>query len=84
MAVSSEYLKYWVMGEGLVQLLVKSVKMNGDSTQPCGAPVLVMMVDDVVEPTRTDCGRSHRKLSTQWMSRAGTLSCCRLRIILGR
>ncbi len=49
-AVSSEYLKYLVMDEGLVQWLVYRVHKKGLSTQPWGAPVLVVMVEDVTEP----------------------------------
>lgn len=49
MAVSSEYLKYMVLGDGLVQSLVYSVKRKGLRTQPCGAPVLMVMADDIVK-----------------------------------
>lgn len=46
-----------------VQSWVSSVNSSGISTQPCGAPVLSMMVSDVLLPTRTDCGLSVRKSS---------------------
>lgn len=59
MAVSSEYV---VMGEGLVQSLVYSVYRKGLSTQPCGAPVLVMMVQDLSVQTLMACGLLVRKL----------------------
>lgn len=39
---------------GLMQSLVYSVKRNGDRTQPRGAQVLVMMMEDFVEPTLMD------------------------------
>ena len=55
MAVSSEYLRYVVVGEILRQSLVKSVYRNGLNTHPCGTPVLMVRTGDVVEPTLTAC-----------------------------
>ncbi len=37
-----------------VQSWVSSVKSSGLSTQPCGAPVLSVVVLEVLWPTRTD------------------------------
>lgn len=42
------------------------VNRKGLRIQPCGAPVLVLIVEDVTVQILTFCGLSLRKLCTQW------------------
>ncbi len=46
----------WLELNLAVQSWVSSVKSSGLSTQPCGAPVLSVVVLEVLWPTRTDWG----------------------------
>src|SRR4029434_8482874 len=61
---------------------------RGLSTQPCGAPVLSVMLLEVLLPTRTACGLSLRKsriqlqrevLSASWSSLQ--ISCCGIMVL---
>ncbi len=52
--VSSANLMMWLELNLAVQSWVSSVKSSGLSTQPCGAPVLSVVVLEVLWPTRTD------------------------------
>ncbi len=52
--VSSANLMMWFELNLAVQSWVSSVKSSGLSTQPCGAPVLSVVVLEVLWPTRTD------------------------------
>ncbi len=52
--VSSANLMMWLELNLAVQSWVSSVKSSGLSTQPCGAPVLSVVVLGVLWPTRTD------------------------------
>lgn len=45
-AVSSKYLKYVVTGEGLTQSLVQRMNRKRPRTLPCGAPVLLVMMEE--------------------------------------
>ena len=71
MAVSSEYFMNDVVGELLMQSLVKRMYRNGLNTHPCGTPVLMVSIGDVVEPTLTACSLSVRKLWVGWISWGG-------------
>ncbi len=52
--VSSANLMMWLELNLAVQSWVSSVKSSGLSAQPCGAPVLSVVVLQVLWPTRTD------------------------------
>ncbi len=52
--VSSANLMMWLELNLAVQSWVSSVKSSGLSTQPCGAPVLSVVVLEVLRPTLTD------------------------------
>ncbi len=54
--VSSANLMMWLELNLAVQSWVSSVKSSGLSTQPCGAPVLGVVVLEVLWPTRTFLG----------------------------
>ncbi len=54
--VSSANLMMWLELNLAVQSWVSSVKSNGLSTQPCGAPVLSVVVLEVLWLARTDWG----------------------------
>ncbi len=62
--VSSANLMMWLELNLAVQSWVSSVKSSGLSTQPCWAPVLSVVVLDVLWPTRTDWGLLVRKTIT--------------------
>ncbi len=55
----------WLELNLAVQSWVSSVKSSGLSTQPCGAPVLSVVVLEVLWPTRTDWGLPVRKSRIQ-------------------
>ncbi len=55
----------WLELNLAVQSWVSSVKNSGLSTQPCGTPVLSVVVLEVLWPTRTDRGLPVRKSRTQ-------------------
>ncbi len=63
--VSSANLMMWLELNLAVQSWVSSVKSSGLSTQPCGAPVLSVVVLEVLWPTRTDWGIPVRKSRIQ-------------------
>ncbi len=63
--VSSTNLMMWLELNLAVQSWVSSVKSSGLSTQPCGAPVLSVVVLEVLWPTRTDWGLLVRKSRIQ-------------------
>ncbi len=63
--VSSANLMMWLELNLAVQLWVSSVKSSGLSTQPCGAPVLSVVVLEVLWPTRTDWGLPVKKSRIQ-------------------
>lgn len=44
-----------------IQSFVYTEQRNGLSTHPCGAPVLIVKVEEVCKPILTDCGRSVKK-----------------------
>ncbi len=55
----------WLELNLAVQSWVSSVKSSGLSTQPCGAPVLSVVVLEVLWPTRTDWGLPVKKSRIQ-------------------
>ncbi len=55
----------WLELNLAVQSWVSSVKSSVLSTQPCGAPVLSVVVLEVLWPTRTDCGLPVKKSRIQ-------------------
>ncbi len=63
--VSSANLMMWLELNLAVQSWVSSVKSSGLSTQPCGAPVLSVVVLEVLWPTRTDWGLPVKKSRIQ-------------------
>ncbi len=63
--LSSANLMMWLELNLAVQSGVSSVKSSRLSTQPCGAPVLSVIVLEVLQPTRTDLGLPVRKSRIQ-------------------
>ena len=55
-AVSSEYIGMWHDSEFYLKSNVKSVKIKGAKTVPCGAPVLHSSVPETHLPILTHCG----------------------------
>ncbi len=63
--VSSANLMMWLELNLAVQSWVSSMKSSGLSTQPCGAPVLSVVVLEVLWPTWTDWGLPVKKSRIQ-------------------
>ncbi len=77
--VSSANLMMWLELNLAVQSWVSSVKSSGLSTQPCGAPVLSVVVLEVLWPTRTDWGLPVKKSRIQ-LQRELLINCTALRL----
>src|SRR4029434_10068047 len=76
--VSSANVRSLTEGWLEVQLLVYREKSRGESTQPCGAPVLMVRGSETSLPSLTRCFLSDRKSVIHLQVGSGTLSCVSL------